>query len=156
MKIFKLHRQQQIAAPLEKVFEFFNNPENLSRITPSSLGFRIITPQPLKMRACALIDYTVRISGIKVHWRTLISDYEPPYRFVDVQLKGPYSYWYHEHRFEEKNGGTMMHDMVHYAMPFGWAGRIVHYLFVKRQLKKIFDHRSSVIEHLFKNEKQQG
>lgn len=149
MKLFHLNRSQFVAKPLEDVFAFFEKPENLARITPPSMGFEILTPPPIRMYSGALIDYTVRVLGFRTRWTTLITDYEPPRRFVDVQLKGPYAYWHHTHRFQEENGGTRILDDVRYLMPVGLAGKLVHALFVGRQLNRIFDYRTGVIEDLF-------
>lgn len=101
------------------------------------------------MRVGTLIDYTVKPMIFPIRWRTLITDYDPPRRFVDEQLKGPYSFWHHTHTFEEKDGGTLITDDVRYVIPFGIIGRMAHFLFVKRQLKKIFDFREKVISEIF-------
>jgi ligand-binding SRPBCC domain-containing protein len=149
MKVYELKRQQKIALPLEQVFSFFERPENLAKLTPPSLGFQILTPSPIEMKSGCLIDYIVRIMGLPVRWTTLITDYDPPHRFADVQLKGPYSYWHHTHLFEAVEGGTVMTDTVRYALPFGWLGRIAQALAVKGQLRRIFHYRSEVLlEHL--------
>lgn len=153
MKIHLLERKQHIGLPLEEVFDFFGRPENLSRITPLSLGFKILTPSPVKMQAGAVIDYTIRAAAIPLRWTTLISDYDPPRRFVDVQLRGPYSFWHHEHLFEAADGGTLVIDKVHYALPGGPLGDLVHVLFVKRQLEAIFDfRREQIMAALFRAE----
>lgn len=149
MSVFTLMRTQYIERPLDEVFPFFENPENLARITPASVGFRILTPLPIVMKAGAVIDYTIKVFGIRRYWTTLITDYEPPFRFVDVQLKGPYTFWHHTHTFESTQRGTLMQDEVRYVLPFGPVGRLVHGLFVKRQLQKIFDHRADVIAEHF-------
>jgi ligand-binding SRPBCC domain-containing protein len=147
--MYTLNREQLIRRPLNEVFAFFARPENLARITPSSLAFDILTPLPIKMKEGAVIDYTVKPLFFKVHWRTLITDYQPPYKFVDVQIKGPYVFWHHTHTFEEVPEGTLIRDEVHYVLPFGWLGRLVHPLFIKKQLRQIFDYRSGVIEKTF-------
>ncbi len=149
MKIHSLHRRQLVRQPLEKVFEFFARPENLSMITPRSMNFSILTPSPLVMKEGALIDYTVTIVGTGMRWTTLITEYQPPHCFIDVQLRGPYSYWHHKHTFYETDEGTMIEDEIRYAMPFGFLGEIVHSLFVGRTLNNIFDHRMKTIRQLF-------
>jgi len=150
MKIHTLEKEQLIKKPLSEVFSFFENPENLARITPPSLGFIILTPTPIIMKKGTVIDYTVRVMGLKVHWRSLISCYEPPHKFVDEQLKGPYKYWHHTHRFIEKPEGTLITDKVGYALPFGPLGSIMHRLTVKKQLEDIFEYRQQVIVDYFK------
>lgn len=153
MKLYTLKRQQLIGRPLQEVFSFFSKPENLELLTPKNLGFEIITPSPIIMKEGAVIDYTIKIAGFPVRWTTLITSYEPPLRFVDLQLKGPYSYWHHAHTFTETAEGVLISDEVHYSMPFGIVGRVAHQLFVKRQLESIFTLRGSTIEIIFKEYK---
>ena len=156
MKIYNLKRRQMIARPRQDVFKFFEQPENLEKITPSSVGFSILTPRPITMNAGTVLDYTIRLLGIPVRWTTLISDYDPPNRFSDVALRGPYSFWHHTHTFKENERGTIMIDEVRYALPFGLIGRIVHSLWVKRQLDGIFDYRASVIGEMLESASAEG
>jgi ligand-binding SRPBCC domain-containing protein len=149
MKTYILERVQVVNKPLEEVFDFFSRPENLARITPSGMSFNILTPSPITMRTGTVIDYTIKILGFNVHWRTLISSYDPPHGFTDEQLKGPYIYWHHRHQFEKSEKGTRIYDKVTYALPFGLPGRLAHWLFVKRKLEHIFDYRSRVIREIF-------
>lgn len=151
MKYYTLERTQTITRPLAEVFAFFENPENLTKITPGSVGFEILTPSPIAMHTGAVIDYTIRVLGLRQHWTTLITAYTPPQSFVDVQLKGPYQFWHHTHRFEEVAEGTRMVDHVRYVLPFGVLGRLVHALFVRSQLDRIFDFRQRVIEEYFRS-----
>jgi len=153
MNVHTLHRKQFIPQPRSRVFAFFEAPENLVRLTPAWLGFHILTPSPVTMGVGALIDYTIRWLGIPVRWRTLITAYDPPLRFVDEQIKGPYSLWHHSHTFEEVSGGTQMVDEVHFSLPFGFLGDIAHGLVVRRQLEQIFDYRSVVIDQLLRGDK---
>src|SRR5512140_3764583 len=149
MKLYTLTRTQVVPLPRSRVFPFFQAPENLERITPSSLGFQILTPLPLEMQRGTIIDYAIHLLGLPLRWTTVISSYEPPLRFVDEQLRGPYAFWHHTHEFRSIRGGTELTDTVRYAMPFGPLGRLVHTLFVRRQLEAIFDHRGRIIEKLF-------
>jgi len=149
MKIYCLSKSQIVKRPLQEVFDFFKRPENLAKITPKSLGFKILTPLPLKMREGMIIDYTVKPVLIRIHWRTLITAYEPPYKFIDEQMKGPYIFWHHTHTFEEVDEGTKIKDEVRYVIPFGWLGQMVHALLIKRQLESIFDFRTKVIDKYF-------
>ena len=144
-----LRREQIVQKPLREVFDFFERPENLSRITPASLGFSILTPGPIVMRVGTLLDYQIRLLGIPVRWRTLITAYDPPFRFTDEQLRGPYDFWHHTHTFEEISGGTRLRDEVHYAMGMGPLGGLLNTLYVKRSLARIFDHRAAVIADYF-------
>jgi hypothetical protein len=149
MKVYTLLREQQIDRSLEEIFAFFSNPENLGRITPSTLRFEMLTPSPLHVKDGSLLDYTIRISGLPFRWTTLITLFEPPNLFVDVQLRGPYGYWHHKHSFRKAEKGTVVRDEVRYALPFGILGRIVHGVFVRRQLKAIFDYRAQALERIF-------
>ncbi|MCG3176644.1 MAG: hypothetical protein MOGMAGMI_01602 [Candidatus Omnitrophica bacterium] len=149
MKLHQLERAQTVPASLERVFAFFKRPENLERLTPSGLGFRILTPRPIVMREGALIDYTIRLSGLPVRWTTLITRYEPPLRFVDEQLRGPYAYWHHTHEFREVAGGTEVSDRVVYALPLGALGGLLHRLYVRQELERIFGYRAEAIRSAF-------
>jgi hypothetical protein len=149
VKVYTLRRSQTVERSLGEVFAFFAEPENLERLTPSHLGFTILTPGPLVMREGALIDYSLRIMGISTFWTTMIETYEPPHRFVDVQLKGPYKFWHHTHRFKETEQGTVIEDIVNYVLPLGPLGRLARAFLVRHQLEKIFDYRADVIAELF-------
>ena len=151
MKVYTLKYKQLINKNLDDVFSFFSNPENLSKITPKKLGFNILTPCPIEMYEGQLIDYTIKILGKKIRWRTLITKYDSPNMFIDQQLKGPYSMWHHTHQFKEVKSGVEIIDTINYVMPFGILGRIVNILFVKNDLNKIFQYRKKVIEQYFKN-----
>ena len=152
MHLYNLQREQWVARSLEDVFPFFARPENLALITPPSLGFRLLTPQPVVMEKGRIIEYTLRVLGLPTRWRTLITRYEPPWCFVDEQLCGPYSFWHHSHRFESRDGGTLLHDDVRYALPVPLAGparELVHAFYVRPALERIFDYRRQVYARLF-------
>lgn len=149
MKKFILRKETFVQRPLHEVFEFFSRPENLELITPPWLGFRILTPSPILMKERTVVDYTVMLMGMRVHWQSLISEYQPPHRFVDEQLKGPYAFWRHTHTFSEVEGVTLIADEVEYGMPFGLLGRVIRKVMVHRQLQAIFNYRAGVIEQLF-------
>lgn len=149
MKVHTLKRVQRFHAGAGQVFSFFEMPENLALITPPWLDFRILTPPPIVMRQGALIDYTIRWLTIPVRCTTLITAYDPPHRFVDEQLRGPYALWHHTHTFTESDGWTVMTDEVRYALPFGPLGSLAHAALVRHQLEGIFDHRADVIGRMF-------
>lgn len=148
-KLSLLTRQQHLEYPLEKVFAFFQSPENLALITPPWLNFNVLTPSPVVMKQGAVIDYSIRWVGIPLRWTTGITAYRPPYHFVDEQTRGPYTLWHHTHIFQERDGGTDMLDEVRYALPFGMVGRIVERYVVRRQLDEIFDFRFHAIQKIF-------
>lgn len=146
-----LEREQRISRPRSEVFAFFASAENLERLTPTSLRFKIKTALPIEMKAGALIDYEISLFGVGFVWRTLIESFEPECRFVDVQLKGPYRSWRHTHEFVEVPGGTVVRDRVEYEMPLGPLGGVAWVLFVRRQLDTIFAFRRKAIAQLFES-----
>jgi ligand-binding SRPBCC domain-containing protein len=150
MRLHLLQREQTVRAARDDVFAFFAKPENLAELTPASLGFQILTPAPIVMREGALIDYVLRLNGLPLHWRTVITSYEPPHRFVDEQLAGPYAFWHHTHTFDvTPEGGTRLGDVVRYALPLGLVGDLAHALVVRRQLQGIFEYRREIIARRF-------
>ena len=151
MKTFQLIKTQVINSPMDDVFDFFSKPENLKTITPAKLSFNILTPTPIVMEKGTVIDYTIRLFLIPIHWRTLITKYNPPYEFVDEQIKGPYNFWHHTHKFKKVDGGVEISDKVIYSIPMGIIGRVLHYLWIKRDLEKIFSHRKEEIENILVN-----
>jgi len=152
MRTHQLVREQWIPRSLERVFPFFEKPENLGLITPPWLNFEILSPAPIRVEAGRLIDYRIRLMGWPMHWRTHIAVYQPPLVFVDEQLNGPYAYWYHLHRFEAEGEGTRLYDQVRYQLPHwlpDFMERQVHERFVSPALTRIFDYRASVFKKLF-------
>jgi len=149
-KSYLLEKHQFIEKPKIEVFDFFKTPENLEKITPENLNFKIYTPTPILMKEGALIEYQITLLGIPIYWRTLINEYNPPNNFRDIQLNGPYDTWDHTHIFEECKNGTMMIDKVKYSIPFKIIGRMAHFIWVKRELQRIFNYRYEIIESIFK------
>ena len=141
--------EQFVRRPLEEVFEFFSRAENLQELTPPWLHFRILGVAPEPIRKGSLIRYRLRWRVFPIHWTTEIVEWEPPHKFVDVQLKGPYKRWHHEHRFVSEVNGTRILDEVHYELPFGWLGKIAHELKVRRDVATIFEFRKQAIERRF-------
>lgn len=148
-----LTREILVRADMRKVFEFFSNAQNLELITPKELNFKILSPIPIEMKNGTLIDYRIRLFGISFNWKTLISAWEPERRFVDEQLKGPYSKWIHTHSFETKEDGIMIKDEVRYRLPFFPLGELM-FLAVRHQLNRIFDYRTTRIKEIFQEENQ--
>ncbi len=149
MRTYSLRSELLIAAPIDQVFDFFSKAENLEKLTPSSLRFEILTPLPIQMMAGALIEYRLSLLGVPFKWLTEITAWEPGRRFVDVQRKGPYAKWEHEHTFEPRGDSTLMRDSLVYAVPGFFLAPLVQSLFVGRQVEKIFEYRSKAIAELF-------
>ena len=145
-----------IPKPRLEVFAFFSDAANLERITPPWLNFKVLTPLPIQMKQGALIEYRIKLKGVPMGWRTLISAWDAPHSFVDEQLKGPYALWHHTHEFFDApastpgspSAGTRMVDTVRYALPLGPLGWVAHGLFVRRDLERIFAYRREHIEKI--------
>ncbi len=146
MKEFIFEAETYLARPRSEVFPFFAEARNLQTLTPPWLKFEVLTPSPIILRPGALIDYRITVHGIPIRWRTEITEWDPPHRFVDVQLSGPYTLWHHTHTFEERNGGTVCADRVRYR-PRG--GALIHWLFVRRDVQRIFQYRQQRLNELF-------
>ncbi|MBS1961159.1 MAG: SRPBCC family protein [Bdellovibrionales bacterium] len=146
---FVLESEQWVPRPVAEVFDFFSRAENLERITPPFLGFRVKGMSTPAIEEGTLIDYRLRIHGVPVGWRTRIEEWVPGERFVDVQLRGPYALWHHTHTFAAENGGTRMRDRVRFRLPLGALGRLVAGALVRRDVSAIFAYRSRVISDLF-------
>ena len=146
MSEFTLQTDLWLPHPRAEVFSFFGDARNLETLTPAWLKFEVLTPAPIVMRPGTLIDYRISVHGLPIRWRTEIAEWDPPRRFVDVQLQGPYTLWHHTHTFEERNGGTLCLDQVRYR-PRG--GALVHWLFVRRDLERIFQYRQQRLQELF-------
>ncbi len=152
---WRLEAEMRLPRPLEEVFDFFSRAENLERITPDVVRFRILTPLPIEMRRGAIINYALSVRGIPVRWRTEISVWEPPAaggstaRFVDQQLRGPYRWWVHEHLFEADGVETIARDVVDYGVPGGPLAPLVNALVVQRDVRSIFEYRATTLRELF-------
>jgi len=151
MKLYELTKVQQLPIGIKEAWKFFSSPRNLKAITPDHMGFEItnITHQE-EMYQGQIIAYKVRpILNIPLRWVTEITHVKEPYYFVDEQRFGPYSFWHHQHIFEENDEGVLMKDIVNYGIPLGPLGRIANTVFVRKQLEGIFDYRLKAVEKLF-------
>jgi len=145
-KLYRLETEQFIPVSLEDAWSFFSSPENLKEITPPKMKFKITSKSSDEMYAGMLITYIVSpILGIKMRWCTEISHVEDRVYFVDQQKFGPYTMWHHQHHFEEVDGGIMMRDIVNYGIPLGILGQLANTMFVRSQLREIFEYRTKAI-----------
>jgi ligand-binding SRPBCC domain-containing protein len=143
---FRLEAEQWLPVARSHLFEFFSDAFQLEAITPPWLKFKVLSPGPLRLESGTLIDYRLRIHGVPLHWQSRISVWEPPDRFVDEQLRGPYGRWHHEHIFTDCGSGTLCRDVVDYTVP---GGALVHALLVRRDLRTIFAYRQQKLRELF-------
>lgn len=146
MRVREFKSEIRLPLPPEMIFPFFADASNLQLLTPPRLNFKILTPSPIAMHEGALIDYQLRVRGIPLRWRTRINVWEPPLRFVDEQIRGPYRQWIHEHAFEPCDGGTLARDVVRYAVPFDF---LVHDWLVRPDIEKIFAYRTGQLRQQF-------
>ena len=146
MKTFRFDATLWLPRPRPEVFEFFADAFNLEKITPPWLQFHVVTAAPIRMQEGAEIEYRLKIRGIPMRWRSRITVWDPPGRFVDEQLHGPYRLWRHEHRFIESAGGTSCEDHVEYA-PLG--GALINKLMVERDVRQIFAYRSECLREMY-------
>lgn len=142
---FVLNAELFLPKAIDGVFEFFGDAFNLEQITPPFLRFEVQTPRPIRMAAGTLIDYRLKVRGVPLRWRSEITAWEPPFRFVDEQRRGPYRLWHHEHTFQAVEGGTIVRDTVTYRVP---GGRLVNRLFIAPDLRRIFQYRRDALRRI--------
>jgi ligand-binding SRPBCC domain-containing protein len=142
---YKITHDQLVPQPLEQVFAFFTRAENLEAITPEWLKFQVMSVVPEPVQKGTLIEYRLKLHGLPLRWTSQIVEWEPPHRFIDLQLQGPYELWRHTHRFISEDGNTRIHDEVLYSLPLGPLGRMAHNLFVRRDVERIFAFRASAV-----------
>lgn len=150
--IHTLNSEQELPITMDEAWEFFSTPKNLEKLTPKNLQFKILTCSHDKMVQGQIISYKIRLMPLVwMNWVTEITLVDGKSCFVDDQRSGPYKIWHHRHTFTETENGVLMQDQVHYLLPFGIIGKIVHTLFVKAQLKRIFAYRTKMLSKHFKN-----
>jgi len=148
--IYVIQSEQELPISLKEAWEFFSTPKNLEQLTPKNLRFKILTCSHDKMVQGQIISYKIRLMPLVwMNWVTEITLVEDGSYFIDDQRSGPYKIWHHRHTFTETEDGVLMQDEVHYLLPFGWIGKVVHVLFVKAQLKRIFDYRREMLAEKF-------
>ena len=146
MKTYHLHSELWLPEKRERVFKFFADPANLERITPTWLRFVMVTDPAIRVTEGTLLDYRLKLHGFPLRWQSEITIWQPPYRFVDRQTKGPYSRWVHEHTFIDDGGGTLVRDDVEYAV---LGRRLIQKLLVAPDLTRIFAYRQEALRKIF-------
>ena len=150
MKLTQLYFEQKINTDINKLWNFISSPKNLSKITPDYMDFKILSEIPNEMYEGLIISYTVRpILGIKLNWVTEITHIKKNKYFIDEQRQGPYKMWHHEHILEETNDGIIMRDKLSYIPPFGIFGQILNKLFIQKQINRIFEYRTKILDEIF-------
>jgi ligand-binding SRPBCC domain-containing protein len=149
MRVHTLIREQELPGTPEAVFAVFADARALEAITPPILRFEVVTPGEIEMRVGTLIAYRLRLHGVPISWLTSIQAWDPPHRFVDQQVRGPYAFWHHTHElFPSGAARTRMRDTVRYAIGFGPLGELAHRLLVRRDLEAIFDFRRQKVAEM--------
>lgn len=148
--MYQLKKTQFVQSSLDECWDFFSSPKNLKEITPDYMGFDVLVDTPETMYEGLMIEYKVKpLLGISMRWITEIKYVHDKQFFVDEQRKGPYKIWHHEHHFKAVEGGVEMTDIVSYEIPFGFLGRLMHPILVKKKLEEIFDYRFKKVDELF-------
>lgn len=142
---FELTDHFVVSADLQQTWGFFSSAENLPAITPPWLGFRLLPREEKEIQKDSILNYTIKWMGIPIRWRTRIIDWTPPRQFIDLQIRGPYTLWHHQHTFEESADGTVCRDRVIYKVPVPVIGTVINAMLVRRQLVEIFEFRRKVI-----------
>jgi ligand-binding SRPBCC domain-containing protein len=150
MKIYTLHKKQQLPITLDKAWEFLSNPKNLAIITPDYMSFKIISKIDRPLYTGQIIQYIVTpLLGIKTKWVSEITHIEEKKYFVDEQMYGPYALWHHKHFVKEIEGGVELEDIIDYKVPLGILGQLVHPFLVQPKLEEIFNYRQEKLVALF-------
>ena len=146
-KTHRLYRKTRIPAPAEEVFDFFSHVENLHRITPDWVNFN--PPALPELKLGTQFEFSLKLSGFPVRWKTEITGWDPPLSFEDTQIKGPYKQWVHFHNFTPDGDETVMEDAVIYRSPGGILEPLVDFWYVRRRLEAIFDYRERQVLSIF-------
>ena len=157
MKIYRLYRKQILPISVSEAWDFFSSHQNLDELTPAEMKFKIIdhddfslAGQHQKIYAGQIISYKITpFAGITMNWVTEITQCVAGKYFIDEQRFGPYKFWHHQHRFQQTDQGVLMEDILHYALPLGWLGRLFASRFVQNKVESIFDYRFQKLEERF-------
>ena len=147
--MYTLYREQYVTAKLAVAWDLLKNPANLDLITPEDLQFKIASPVPQVMFNGLIIEYRIRIPWFGVHtWIAEIKHIREMHSFVDEQRLGPYTFWYHYHQIDAEESRIKLIDRVYYEVPYGIFGEIIHFFFIRKTLKRIFDYRKEKLAKL--------
>ena len=150
MKVYSKTSAQKLPITLQVAWDFLTNPHNLSKITPPLMNFKIVAGAEKALYAGQIITYSVTpLFGIKTPWVSEITHIVDKKYFIDVQIQGPYAFWHHQHFVTEIEGGVLMEDIIHYALPLGIVGQMAHPIIVKPKLEEIFQHRTTTLNKIF-------
>ena len=151
MSMHTLKTEQELPISLQDAWDFFSSPKNLKEITPSHLGFEILSGNgDVPIYPGMFIQYTVKpLLGIPMRWVTEITQVKKGEYFVDEQRVGPYGIWHHEHHFKSTDKGVHMTDLISFQVPLGFLGNLLYHLFIKKDLQTIFNYREKVLNDKF-------
>ncbi|MEN1786375.1 MAG: SRPBCC family protein [Bacteroidota bacterium] len=150
MKLYHLHAKQALPISSSEAWQFLSNPHNLKHLTPKEMDFTILSGADRPLYAGQIIQYRVKpLPGFSTKWVSEITQVEEGDYFVDEQLYGPYALWHHKHFITVIDGGVVMEDLIHYKIPFGFLGQLLHPVLVKKELLKIFEYREVQLENRF-------
>ena len=150
MKTYRFYEEQELHISIEEAWKFFSSPKNLVKITPPQMRFLITNNPGENIYSGMIITYKIRpLLNFPFNWVTEITSSEKPYFFIDDQRFGPYKFWNHRHTFKEVREGVLMKDEVHYALPLGILGRVIHSLIVKKKIREIFQYRGEALKKIF-------
>jgi len=151
MAFYQFKREQYFQQPISDIWDFISKPTNLKKITPDYMGFDIKSTNKFEaMYKGMIIPYKISpLWGFKTTWVTEITQVQPQKYFIDEQRIGPYKLWHHQHFLEEKEGGTVMIDIISYQPPLGLLGRIANKFIIKKKLIEIFNYRQKVLSKIF-------
>lgn len=150
MKIFEFKTEQLVPVDINTCWEFFSSPLNLQKITPENMNFKIISGADKKIFPGQIITYRVSpFKGVSFNWVTEITHMVKDVYFVDEQRFGPYAFWHHKHFFSEVEGGVLVQDHVHYAIPYGYLGVLINSLMIKNKVVEIFKVRGKALDEVF-------
>jgi ligand-binding SRPBCC domain-containing protein len=141
--------EQWVPHAPEAIWPYFCDERNLERLTPDFLRFKVVGKSSREIGEGTLIDYRLKLQGVPVRWQSRIENWEPPRRFVDTQVEGPYASWHHTHEFIPVANGTLMRDIVRYRLPLGWIGSVIAGWKVDAYVDRIFSYRSNKIAERF-------